>query len=98
MRKFADIGIKRMPVPLVGKKIPVIEVLNSLIVVFNYREKPSNYYESGICLHIQIEFENEKRVIFTGSTGLLYYLKQMAEDEFPFQATIIKDNKYYHFT
>ncbi len=90
-------GIKPPPVALVGKKIAIEEVLNKIIIVHHYRVKQSKFYESGQCIYIQISFENEKRVLFTGSYGLLHYLEQIQPDQFPVEATIIKDNKWFHF-
>jgi hypothetical protein len=97
MIEFKDIpGVRRLCPPIVGRKIHITEVLNKEVAVFHYSVHRSKFYKDGICLRIQIEFNDEKRALFVGSQGILYYLEQI--NQFPFKTTIIKDNKYYHFT
>lgn len=51
-------------------------------------------------LTIQISIDDVKRVIFTGSKGLLDMINQVAPEDFPFKARIVrvKETKEFVFT
>jgi hypothetical protein len=49
-------------------------------------------------LFLQIEVDNEKRVVFTGSDVLLSQIKQVNPEDLPFVATIIKNGEHFEFT
>lgn len=97
MKRFSDIAkrIKTHPTKLTGKKITVNEILNKEIVIHHYRIEKSKIKNNTHCVWIQIEYNGEKRAIFTASYGLTYMLQQMEAGDFPTIATIVKDNKWY---
>jgi hypothetical protein len=47
---------------------------------------------------LQIEVDNEKHVVFTGSDVLINIIKQIGEEDFPFQTTIVKSGEHFEFT
>lgn len=97
MKKFSDLGIKTdLQETLAGDKIKMHKILNRAITVHNFRIEPSKF--TGQCLYMQIEIDGEKRVVFTGSTGLLQAIQKIQKTDFPFETTIEKDNDRYEFT
>lgn len=68
--------------------------------VLKFKMEVSKYpkNKSGQCLTLQIELNGSKMVIFSGSDYLMNQLKQVAEEDFPFLATIIKSNDHFEFT
>jgi len=83
-----------------GKKIEMYKVLNREISVHDYLIGPSKYEQkgNGKCLKLQIEFENEKRVVFTGSVILQEMIQQVNRTDFPFSTTIKKEEERFFFT
>jgi len=77
----------------------VFEILNQEIIIHSYEVKPSKITDkgSGICLHMQIEYEGLKRAFFCGSKILKGLLEQVPKDRFPFKATIIKNGERFEF-
>ena len=71
--------------------------MNKEISVFDCTVKPSNQ-NAGECLHMQIEFKEEKRVIFTGAKTLIATAKKMTTESFPFTTTIVKEGERYEFS
>ena len=84
------------PRPLEGDKIPIDSVLNREVAITNYRIGSTKYARGSQdrCLTLEIEINNEKRVIFTGS-GVLIDQMEKYGDKVPFVAEIVKINKYY---
>jgi hypothetical protein len=74
--------------------------MNKEIVVADFKVEDSKFTNkgSGKCLTLQIEYDNSKRVVFTGSTNLIQQIQQVPKEKFPFRATIIKENKTFQFT
>lgn len=99
MKKFSDLGIKS-EVGMTGSKITIARILNREITVVSYRIEDSKFpkNKSGKCLFLQIEVDNEKRVVFTGSDVLLSQIKQVNPEDLPFVATIIKNGEHFEFT
>jgi hypothetical protein len=97
MNQFKDLNIKIETPAFTGKSIEVSEVLNNLITIYGYKIGPSKYpgKGNGKCLTLQIEFENKKRIIFTGSGVLMSIMEQIDETKFPFTATIVEINKRF---
>lgn len=87
MKAFSELGIRSKN--LTGEKLEITEIINKNITVLDYRAGDSKYSRDGTCLTLQIEYEGEKRVIFTGSRVLLEDI-QKPEVTFPFTTTIIK--------
>lgn len=92
MKKFSEFGIKTISDSFTGDKIKIDRVMNRLITVCDYRLEDSKFGEGKKCLFIQIELDGDKRVIFTGSRNLMDMIERVPKPEFPFEATIIKDN------
>ena len=96
MKKFSDFANEKI---LDGDKIKIDGVLNKEIKVIGYSIKNSKYSKnkSGEYLTLQIEMDNEKYIIFTGSDVLIDQLKKYC-NEIPFLTTVRKINRYYSLT
>lgn len=100
MHKFSDFAIEEMPRKTMdGDHIKVDRILNREIVVHFFDIRISKYPEkgNGMCLYIQIELDGIKRVVWTGSVFLQYYIQKVQPSQFPFTAKIVKDNDSYKF-
>lgn len=96
MNTLKQLGIKSKN--LTGDKIDITSVLDKEITVIDYRTKDSKYSRDGTCLTLQILFEGNTHVIFSGSAVLLGDLEKVPISDFPFTTTIIKvviDNKKF---
>lgn len=49
-------------------------------------------------LHLQVEVDGEKKVIFTGSDVLISMIKKVEQEDMPFKTIIIKENEHFEFT
>lgn len=98
MFKFSDLGIKPNENTYTGKKIDVDDILNMEIIVHRYKISDSTKKAGTKLLTLQIEYENNKRVVFTGSKILQDMIVQVPEDKFPFKTTIRKTDKRLEFT
>lgn len=93
MKEFKDLGLKAVPKRFTGDKIKITKILNKPIIVCDYKVSDSKYEGTGKCLHLQIEFETEKRVVFTRGTALIEMLEQAdKKTDFPFKATIVRED------
>ena len=100
MKEFKDLGVKTVAKRFSGEKIKMNRVLNQKIIVYDYKVTPSKFEGNGSCLHLQIEIQNEKRLLFTRGTALIESLDQMNKiTDFPFMATIVRndDNGPFEF-
>jgi len=93
MKRFSDFSKEEI---LDGDKIKIDDVLNKEINIIGCSIKSSKL-KDGKYLTLQIEFNGEKYVIFTGS-GVLIDQIEKYKSEMPFMTTIRKINKYYSFT
>ena len=93
MKRFTDFAKENI---LDGDKIKINDVINKEIIILNFSIKESKLKE-GNYLTLQIEKENKKYVIFTGSLVLIDQINKY-KDEIPFLTTIRKINKYYSLT
>lgn len=98
MFNFKDLGIKPMESAFVGKKIDVEDVLNLEIIVIGFEIKDSTKKANTKYLTLQVEIEETKRVIFTGSKNLMDLISQVPKDKFPFKTTIKKNDRRLEFT
>lgn len=58
----------------------------------------SKYPEKGKeALVLQIYFEDEARIVFTGSKVLIDQISQINVDDFPFKTTIVKNGEHFEF-
>ncbi|GAB3511792.1 hypothetical protein [Emticicia fontis] len=97
MNQFRDFNIKVVTNTFVGDKIKIQRVLNRTIQVHAFKIEDSKL-NTGKCLFMQIEINKEKHVIFTGSNSLIESIKQVPENGFPFETTIVQDNQTFQFT
>lgn len=100
MKSFKEFGIKTASQAFVGDKIKMEKILNREIIIHDYRIDDSKFEgaKNNKCLVLQIEFKEEKHVVFTGATVLIESIQQVPKKEFPFTATIIKENERYEFS
>lgn len=88
MKAFSELGVRSKN--LTGDKIEMVDVLDKEIIVIDYRSGDSKYSRDGTLLTLQIKYNDETRVIFTGSGVLLEDIKKLPIEAFPFTTTIIK--------
>jgi hypothetical protein len=77
------------------------KILNREIVVHAFKIEDSKVFKekgSGKCLQLQISFNNEKYVVFTGASGLIEVIQQIPANGFPFTTTIAQENERFIFT
>ena len=98
MKKFNEMGIKQEPKGFTGDKIKINKVLNCEIIIRDYKLADSKFENgNGKCLHMQVEWKGTLYVLFTGSVALQSTIQKVAKEDFPFTATIIKDNDRLEF-
>ncbi len=98
MKDFKEFNIKPVINVFVGDRIKMDRIINKPIIVHDYTIKDSTANEGTEYLTLQIEKEGIKYVTWTGSKYLLQVIEQIPKNDFPFKATIVKDNDYYEFT
>lgn len=98
MFNFKDLGIKPTESTFTGKKIEIDDILNTEIIVEGFKIKDSTKKQGTQYLTLQIEKEENKRVVFTGSKNLMDLINQVPEDKFPFKTIIRKNDKRLEFT
>lgn len=96
MKKFSDFGLKQDIHNFTGNKIAISKILNREIIVHDYKIEDSNF--SGKCLYLQIEYNTEKRVVFTGSKYLLDVIEKIPKTGFPFNTIIIEEDGRFEFS
>lgn len=74
---------------MTGAKIEIEKVLDKSVTVLDYRIGDSKFNRNEY-LTLQILFEGETRIIFTGSGVLKEDLEKLKRDDFPFQTTIVR--------
>lgn len=96
MHRFSDFATDDHQ--LEGDKIPIEEVMNKEIVVTSFRVQPSKFNKGdGQVMTLQIDVNNEKRIIFTSSVVLRNQV-QKYQEQLPFIAQIKRiNNKYLSF-
>lgn len=102
MKQFRELGLEKNTDKYLGEKISIDRVLNVKIIIHKYKIAPSilkNAKPGEMCLHLQISFNGEKRVIFTGARELMRLLSNTNNDkDFPFETTIVKIDRSFDFT
>lgn len=93
MNRFSDFSTEQ----LIGEKISIDKILNKEIKVLAFRLKNSKIEKDGFYIQMQIEVDDERKVLFTNSTVLKEQLQRYKE-HLPFCTTIIKNNKYFSFS
>ena len=89
---FVDPSERSLP----GRKIGQPEYLNKELTVLQFRVMASKKREGSECLCLQVDLDNEQRIIFTGSSVLLKQCQKYTE-QMPFIAKIMKVDKYLTF-
>jgi hypothetical protein len=97
VKNFSDLGIKPGEEALKGDKIHVKRLFNERIIVHRYRIAPSKVKDGTRCLHLQIEYKNEMRVVFIASEVLMGLIERVPKNDFPFAATIVNNEGRYEF-
>lgn len=97
IKSFSDLGIK-VPEPknFVGDSIPMKKILNKQITLHAYKIVPSKF--NGERVDMQITYDEDKRVAWTSSGGLIETIKLIDEKHFPITTTIIEENERFKFT
>lgn len=100
MKSFKDLGIVIPEPTMQGPKISIHQILNTDVKVLHYQIVDSKYPEkgNGKCLHLQLEVDGIKRVLFIGSMVLMDVVQKISTDSFPFVTKIVKRNERYEFT
>src|SRR5690606_29228768 len=98
MNAFKDFNIKPEINAFTGDKIKIERIINVPITVHGFKIEASTVKEGTKRLTLQIEKNQTKHIIFTGSKVLQQQIEKVPKDKFPFMATIIKDNEYFEFT
>ncbi len=98
MKTFGEFGITLESKNLQGDKIKIDKILNREITVEAFKIQESKFEGKGKCLYLQFQLNNNQHVCFVGSVGLMEQIQQVPEDEFPFLATIVKENNILKFT
>lgn len=100
MTRFSDLGISIKTKGFEGDKIQIHKILNKEVKVLAYEIKPSKFTEkgNGKCLYVQLEDNNGKRVLFTGSVTLMDLIEQVPKHSFPFTTTIVMEGERLIFT
>jgi hypothetical protein len=98
MQKFSDFNITATTKGFTGDKIKIDRILNRKIIVHEYRIENSKYEGKGKCLHLQIELDGSKKVLFSGSGNLIDMIEKVSKQSFPFETTIVKDDERLIFT
>lgn len=98
IKEFKQFEIKPTIQNYVGDKIKIDKILNKKITVLKYVIEKSKFDNEKDRLKLQIELNNEKRIVFTGSTFLINMIKQVSENDLPFTTTIVKEDERLEFT
>lgn len=92
--RFSDFAAE--PQILDGAKISIDRILNQEIEIIGFRISKSKYQKNktGQCLTLQIVYNNDRHVVFTGSDVLIAQLERYGE-KIPFFTMIKKIDKYF---
>lgn len=93
--KFASFAKNQLPMP--GNKKHLDAIINREITVLDYRLRRSTQRDGTECLQLQFLMDDEVCVLFTGSSVLINQIKE-CKDNIPFDATIVKVDRYYSFS
>jgi hypothetical protein len=99
MKQFSEFGINAGN-NFTGDKLKIDKIINREVTILKHKIEDSKYpkNKSGKCLTLQIEINDTKSVVFTGSDVLINQIQQVPENEFPFSTTIIKSNDHFEFS
>lgn len=95
MKKFSDFNIKPDYKGFVGDKIKISKVLNREIIIHDFKIEDSKF--DGKRLDLQIQIGETMHVLWTGSIVLMSMIQKIPKTDFPFIATIVRENECYEF-
>lgn len=98
MKNFKDFGIRLPNNIFTGDKVKINRILNKEIIIHDFKIEDSKFKPGTKCLYLQIEEDQVKKVLFTGSTVLMASIQQVPREEFPFKTTIIKERECFEFS
>ena len=97
-KKFSDLGIIIDTSTFIGDKIAIKNIINKNILLKSYKISKSKF-EDKICLTIQINVDNQDRIIFTSSKNLMIQIEKIKKEDFPVETKIeMLNNNGYIFT
>ena len=102
MNQFNQFGIQPSVKGFEGDKIKIAKLFDREIIVHDFRIEDSKVKEfrekgTGKCLHLQIELNGEKRIVFTSSSSLIEVIQQVPKTGFPFLTKIVRENERFKF-
>lgn len=100
MKKFSSFSINPSKGRFTGDKIKIKKVFDKDIIVLDFLVENSKYSDKGEekCLKLQIEMNEEKHVLWTGSRVLMEMIQQVDRRSLPFQTIIKEEGEAYRFT
>lgn len=66
--------------------------------MLDFKIEKSKIHEGTNLLTLQIEKDEEKRILFVGSKVLIQMIGEVKKEDFPFTSTIVKNGEHYEFT
>jgi len=93
MQRFEDFVEEKT---FIGDKIKLNDLVDREIIIESYKIDKSKYND-GQCLSLQIVFDNQKRVVFSGSEVIKDQVVKYQE-KLPFITTVKKINNYFILT
>ena len=87
----------------VGDKIKIKKIINKEIIVHDFKLSDSKIYKNSDdnykeCLCLQLEFGDEKYILFSSASTLIEAIKLVNKNDFPFKTIITEANERYMFT
>ena len=100
MMDFKQFNIRPTISHYTGEKIKIAKILNCPVIIREYKVEASKYpkNKSGMVMTLQLELNDEPRIVFTGSDMLMDQIQQVPEDQLPFRTTIVKNGDHFEFT
>ncbi|MCL1657433.1 hypothetical protein M2T79_12580 [Elizabethkingia miricola] len=98
MKNFKEFNITPTFKAFVGDKIKLSKVINTQIIINDYKIKDSEKKPGTKYLTLQITRKGDKEIIFTSAKTLMDMIEQVPKDEFPFMTTIAQEDQIFQFT
>ncbi|WP_454060116.1 hypothetical protein [Elizabethkingia ursingii] len=98
MNNFKEFNITPSFIAFVGDKVKMSKVLNTEIIIHDYKIKDSEKIPGTKYLTLQITRKGEKEIIFTSAKTLMDMIEQVPKDKFPFMTTITQEDQMFQFT
>jgi hypothetical protein len=81
-----------------GFQLNIDRLLNKTITVHKFKIEPSKQKAGTEYLTMEIMYEGERRIVWSGGKALIDAIRQTADEDFPFETTIIKNDRQYQFS